>query len=259
VKKRLSVLLFSLVLLSSLAIPAFAAENAAPGTVIQAKAPSVYVISAPVGATVTAPQNQCGLGCFQICDLFLEEGEWLSAALIPGPLTHDPSGHTMPYQVQCSLPPVIGMSNIGEACQATAIVDANALADAYRGTYRAVLTFRVVSHPDGKIVWQGTSVLTLEVPYGAEWDEPESTAAEASSAPQPVSPGPSVPPVPSTPSKPKTSSKTTPPPTSSQGEPGKPPYMGAAVRYAGPAAAVALLMTALIAITAGTRRKNKNR
>jgi len=261
VKKCLLCFLISVVLLLSAAAPAYAAENgaaaaAASGTVVQAKAPSVYVFAAPQGATIASPQNQIGLGNFLISDLFLEDGEWLSVTVIPGALTHNRSGNTLPYQVQFNAPAVIGMSNIGQAYQATAVIDANALANAYRGTYYAVLQFRVISHPDGRIVWQGTSTLTVEVPYGAEWEEPESSAPTSSTASQPVSSQPSVPSRVSTPSRPKPSSQSS---AVSQGQPGQPPYMGAmAVKYGLPTVGLILLLLFVLICVTGRKRNPKN-
>ena len=258
VKKCLLCFLIAVVLLLSAAAPAYAAENgaaaaAASGTVVQAKAPSVYVFAAPQGATIASPQNQIGLGNFLISDLFLEDGEWLSVTVIPGALTHNRSGNTLPYQVQFNAPAVIGMSNIGQAYQATAVIDANALANAYRGTYYAVLQFRVISHPDGAIIWQDNTTLTVEVPYGAEWEEPQTPTS--STASQPVSSKPSVPSTVSTPSKPKPSSQSS---AVSQGEPGQPPYMGAmAVKYGLPAAGlILLLLFVLIRVTGPRNRKD---
>lgn len=262
VKKRLLVFLITVVLLLFAAAPAFAAENGAAaavttsGTVVQAKAPSVYVFAAPQGATIMSPQDQTGLGNFLISDLFLEDGEWLSVTVMRGALTHYVSGNTLPYQVQINLPAVIGMSNIGEAYQATAIIDANALAKAYRGTYQAVLRFSVISHPDGTIVWQGTTTLTVEVPYGTEWEEEEEPIPTSSTASQPVSSKPSVPSTVSTPSKPKPPSQSS---AVSQPQPGQPPYMGTmAVKYGLPAAALVVLLLFVLVCVTGVFRNRKN-
>ena len=223
---------------------------------VKAKAPSIYVFAAPQGATAVSPQNQIGLGNFMISELFLEDGEWLSVTVIPGALTHHGSGNTLPYQVQFNAPTVIGASNNGEVYQATAIIDANALAAADRGTYQADLQFCVISHPDGAIIWQGTSTLTVEVPKGAEWAEPETPIPTSSTASQPVSSKPSVPSTVSTPSRPK-------PPTQSsavsQGQPGQPPYMGTmAVKYGLPAAALIVLLLFVVLRVTGCLRNRKN-
>jgi len=261
VKKCLLCFLIAVVLLLSAAAPAYAAENgaaaaAASGTVVQAKAPSVYVFAAPQGATIMSPQDQTGLGNFLISELFLEDGEWLSVTVIRGELTHHGSGNALPYQVQVNLPAVIGMSNIGEAYQATAIINANALADAYRGTYQAVLRFSVISHPDGAIIWQGDTTLTVEVPYGAEWEEYEPPVPASSTASQPVSSKPSVPSTVSAPSKPKPPSQSS---AVSQGQPGQPPYMGTmAVKYGLPAAALIVLLLFVVIRVTGRLRNRKN-
>ena len=151
---------------------------------------------------------------------------------------------------------VIGMSNIGEAYQATAIINANALADAYRGTYQAVLRFSVISHPDGAIIWQGDTTLTVEVPYGAEWEEYEPPVPASSTASQPVSSKPSVPSTVSAPSKPKPPSQSS---AVSQGQPGQPPYMGTmAVKYGLPAAALIVLLLFVVIRVTGRLRNRKN-
>lgn len=262
-KKCLLCFLISVVLLLSAAAPAYAAENgaaaaAASGTVVQAKAPSVYVFAAPQGATIASPQNQIGLGNFLISDLFLEDGEWLSVTVIPGPLTHSGSGNTLPYQVQFNAPAVIGASNNGEVYQATAIIDANALAAAYRGTYQAVLQFCVISHPDGAIIWQGTSTLTVEVPNGAEWAEPETPTPPSSTPSQPVSSKPSVPSAVSTPSRPKPSSQSSAVSQEQSGQPGQPPDMGTVLRYGVPATVAIVLVLLFSVPVLGRRRKQGN-
>jgi hypothetical protein len=264
VKKRLLVILISVVLFAFSAMPAFAAGSepagSTPGVEVTAKAEPVYVFAAPPGILLNQSQFSVTLGSFLVGDLFLESGEWLTLTVIPGQmLSTNSQGWTLPYHVDFNPPPILNAADIGDGYEAKIRFDPGVLENAYTGIYQALLLFRVTSHPDGIVVWEGYTTVTINI-SGREYSEPYVPIASstASSSQVTTSSSPSVVSKVSAPSKVSKPSVPSAPSTVS-GQPGQPPYMGAmAVKYGLPAVGLILLLLFVLICVTGRKRKPKN-
>ena len=258
VKKRLLIILISVVLFAFSAMPAFAAgsEPATPGVEVTAKAEPVYVFAAPPGLILNQSQLSVTLGNFLVSDLLLESGEWLTLTVIPGTMLSTNSyAWTLPYHVDFNPPPMMSAADVGDAYEAKIRFDPGVLDNAYTGLYQALLLFRVTSHPDGIVVWEGYTTVTINV-SGRQYSEPYVPIASstASSSQVTTSSSPSVVSKVSTPSK---VSKPSVPSASStvSGQPGQPPYMGTVMRYGVPATVAIVLALLFLSLMLGRRKK----
>lgn len=262
-KKRLSMIVIVIALMICPNTLAAASPPSSLGTQVEAKAEPVYIFSAPAGAEIDYPQTQADLGVFEVNDLFLEDGEWLTLSLIPETMFNlNRPGQTLPYQAVFSPPQALDETNIGQSYGAFIRVDPDALQSAAPGTYRAILRFRITSHPDGITVWEGITPVFVRVGKGQE----QSTPSEPEVPSEPASSQVTASSSPSAASKASTPSKTSKPPASSQTssvtqpQPGQPPDMGTVATIGLPVAATALLMTVLYLVAARIRkRKNTER
>lgn len=262
-KKYLFIILISAILIAFPMQSAYSASSssavsaASSGAVVTAKAASEYVFTVPFNTEVSNLQAQTVLGNFIIGDLFLENDEWLTLTMIPGTMSKtDDSSVTLPYQVIFSPPSVLNESNIGDTYSVTVEIDPDDLESAPAGTYQAVLRFRIMSYPDGVVVWEGTTTVTAEA-TGQEESVVSSTPSSSQSASSQA-----------TTSSKATSSKTTVSSKASQAssasaaseaQPGESPNMGYdLVMYGLPVAALILLILILFS-RGGHSRKRRNR
>jgi len=199
VKKKQWLIIAIAVWITFLTRPVYAAictpekEANIAGTSIQAVAEPIYSFTAPPNATIIYPDTEVVIGDFVVGDLFLASGEWLTVTVIPGRMTKtNDSGLRLPYDIYCYPPIILNASNSGDAYSVTVKISADEFADAAAGRYKASLLFQVTSHPDEKVVWEGTTVVTAKMPGGAEeTEEPGETTSpgETASSSATVSPG----------------------------------------------------------------------
>ena len=265
-KNRLIILLIMIVLVV-FALPSVYSASSAPSalsdcTLVTARADSIYIFAAPSNTSLTYPQGTAVLGYFLVDDLFLEDGEWLTLTLIPGVMVKtDNSSVKLPYQIAFSPPVSLNESNIGDTYNAFFEIDQISYTNAPAGTYQAVLLFRVTSHPDMSVVWQGMTTVKVFIPGEVESipsSVPEYSSRMASSQVTTSSkPAPSSKAVSSKTSS-KASSLASPAATGSEGQPGQPPYMGITLKYGIPLLVAAILLVPVIMLLTTKRSQNKN-
>lgn len=154
------------------------------GTSIQAEAEPVYSFTAPPNATIIFPKTEAVIGDFVVGDLFLASGEWLTVTVIPGSMvTTNDAGLELAYDISFYPPEMLNTSNIGDAYRVKVKIDSYEFVYAIAGRYKASLIFQVISHPDEKVVWEGTTVVTAKMPGGAEeTEEPGATTSPGETA-----------------------------------------------------------------------------
>lgn len=149
------------------------------GTSIQAVAEPIYFFTKPPNATIIYSDTEAVIGDFVVGDLFLASGEWLTVTIIPERMakTND-SDLALPYTIYFDPPVMLNASNSGDAYSVMVKISADEFADAVAGRYIASLLFQVTSHPDEKVVWEGTTVVTAipgETAGPGETASPEKT------------------------------------------------------------------------------------
>ncbi len=161
----------------------------------------------------------------------------------------------LPYHVDFNPPPIVSTTDIGDSYEAKIRFDPGVLENAAAGTYQAVLRFRVMSHPDDVVIWEGFTTVTVTA-QGQDESTPSVpvTSSTASSSQVTTSSSPSVVSKVSTPSKPSKPSASSASSTVS-GQPGQPPYMGTVVRYGVPATVAIVLVLLLLTLVSGRRKK----
>jgi len=133
------------------------------GTLIQAVAEPIYSFTVPSNAEIIYPDTEAVIGDLVVGDLFLASGEWLTVTVIPGRMTKtDNSGLMLPYNIYCYPPIILNASNSGDTYGITVKINNHEFANAAVGRYKASLLFQVISHPDEKIVWEGTTIVTAK-------------------------------------------------------------------------------------------------
>ncbi|MGI5848985.1 MAG: hypothetical protein ACOX8Q_02775 [Christensenellales bacterium] len=189
-KKKRWIIIAIAVWITFLTQPVYAAINSPEngvtiaGTSIQAVAEPIYFFSAPPNVTIIYPDTEAVIGDFVVGDLFLASGEWLTVTVITGRMTKtNDSSLRLPYDIYFGPPVMLNASNSGDAYSVTVKISADEFADAAAGRYKASLLFQVTSHPDEKVVFEGTTVVTAKMPGGAEeTEEPSATTSPGGTA-----------------------------------------------------------------------------
>jgi hypothetical protein len=127
---------------------------------VHARIEPVYSFSAPLDVKLTYPETGIALGDFTIGELMIASGETLSVVLTPGELASE-KGDVLPYTVSFSPPESFDHTGSGGTYPVAVQLNEKDFAAAVNGTYKAYLLFEVISHPEGRAVWQGTTVLTV--------------------------------------------------------------------------------------------------
>ena len=129
---------------------------------IEAEVEPIYSFSLPPDATITYPDKEVQIGNLVVGELFLKSEERLTITVIPGTMTGTANQSLkLNYEVYCNPPINLNASNSGEAYNITVKLHADELAKADVGRYKAALLFQVTSYPDEKVVWEGTTNVTV--------------------------------------------------------------------------------------------------
>lgn len=135
------------------------------GSSVSARAAAVYDFSAPPGGMLASGRSSHHLGAFQVGSLFLHEGEQLQIVIVATPFSKSGgSGGTVPFEVRFTSPGLIGMSNSGESYDLGIVLDRRALVRAGSGDFHGSLGIKVLTYPDGAVVWSDTINLSFERP-----------------------------------------------------------------------------------------------
>jgi hypothetical protein len=129
---------------------------------VELVADSEYEFTLPQDTELPYPQAAAKIGDFIVGDLFLGSYEELAIQLKTGEFVSEGEPYALPYTVEFSPPGRINADNIGEAYEVNVKLDKEALRLAPAGRYRAEILFRVVSYPENKVVWQGTTTISIE-------------------------------------------------------------------------------------------------
>lgn len=140
-------------------------EEEHAGTTVKALAEPVYSFAKPPDSTIVFPDTETVIGDFEVREVFIESDEWLTVSVIPGEMTGTAgSGLRLSYEVHWNPPAAIDQSNKGDRYSVTVKIDKDDFSRAAKGSYVVPLLFRVTSYPKGKVVWEGTAVVTAVKP-----------------------------------------------------------------------------------------------